>query len=524
MTAPRRRPRTVTPVETQVDHDMKPRIDGARSSGQSSRHRVRTVQPLPAYSQQIQIDAFVASKAFWAIAEEITKEVEATRSAVGRPCTTNAAAVVLTELVASVTGSIRSAIRYLDDQPTWSRLCQVAQQAWPNHPERRLPEQPATRSQHGRYVERHLAGTNDQVGTIRATVRRAAVDLIDHLDMFNPSAGAFTRPDTTQVIAGDGTVLNGMYNTSNPGVIDTETGEIRTRRVDHDATWSNSKEGNSPSYTIVDLVAQNSEKGERVIVDAVLRPKGTGEGTVFCGLVDQLQHDLTKHDREINAAVYDMALSAENHDHLLRRGIVPVSKVRLRKNLKPHEFNLGLCTFTLADGSKRKDKVVVVNGTPHINVAQIDGDTPVALIRKQTKRTRTKTGFRIGSFFEVPDIIEVPADLRNARVWINHHSKPDEVEREQRRTRNLRVFAPADPCYPAIAAIRENTESMHHHFKSTLTNRRARSVGANRVRLNFHTYQASVNIITALRHAERMDNWDMFGNWRPSSHAIALAA
>jgi len=59
---------------------------------------------------------------------------------------------------------------------------------------------------------------------------------------------------------------------------------------------------------------------------------------------------------------------------------------------------------------------------------------------------------------------------------------------------------------------------MHHHYKSTLTNRRARCVGARRVRYTFHTYQTTVNITTALRHAERTGDWAMFGSWRPDSY------
>jgi len=65
---------------------------------------------------------------------------------------------------------------------------------------------------------------------------------------------------------------------------------------------------------------------------------------------------------------------------------------------------------------------------------------------------------------------------------------------------------------------------MHQHWKATLVNKRARTVGANRLRHAFHCYQMSVNITTLLRHAQQTDNWDMFGAWRPPQRRLQLAA
>ncbi|MCH1490176.1 MAG: hypothetical protein L7T83_07130, partial [Ilumatobacteraceae bacterium] len=80
------------------------------------------------------------------------------------------------------------------------------------------------------------------------------------------------------------------------------------------------------------------------------------------------------------------------------------------------------------------------------------------------------------------------------------------------------------PCLTTGGCDHICNSGVHHHFKTTLLNRRARTVGALRLRHTFHTYQMSVNITTALRYAERTDDWSMFGDWRPDSRSPALAA
>jgi len=351
---------------------------------------------------------------FWALAKDLNQLADDTRSNVGRPCSTTAAAVLLVDLVASETGSVRSAIAYLEDKPTWQRLQNTAKAAWPHDPQNRLPDKPASRSQHHRYVSQYLTRTDHQIDTICTSARHAAVNVLETLDMFNPDHGAFTRPNPPQVISGDATVLNAMYNTSHDTVTAHDTGEIWRRRTDPDAVFANNKEGNAPAYSLVDLVAQNTHRSERVIVDARLRPKGIGDGQVFCDLVEQFQQDLQSRNRVILAGAYDMALSSSAHDRLLDAGIVPVSKVALKKNGAVHEFNLGRCRFILASGQAQFHKVVVINGTPHISVPGIDGATIVALTRQQTKKSRRKRRFHIGSFFVVPDLENVPSHLRSA--------------------------------------------------------------------------------------------------------------
>lgn len=58
---------------------------------------------------------------------------------------------------------------------------------------------------------------------------------------------------------------------------------------------------------------------------------------------------------------------------------------------------------------------------------------------------------------------------------------------------------------------------MHHHLKSHLVNRRARTVGLQCQQLNMHAYQGITAIKALIAHSIRtgasLD--EFFGNWRP---------
>ena len=504
------------------DGTIAERVDGAESSGQANRIRERRVHSPAAYSIQMRLDAMVACRLFW----ELCEGVGLVESPTGRRSTTTTAAVMVLDLAATLTGSIRSAAVYLEDPATWQRLVNVAKEAWPDNPLRRLPSQPASRSQHGRFRSRHFTAAPEQTEAIRELTRLLAVDAASEIDLFSPGSGSFSRPGRDQTIAGDATYVKAAFNTNDPTLTDPITGEVRTRRVDDDATWTAGNE-KSPGYHLVDAVAQGTTPGARIILDATLRPHGTGDGAVFCDLVEAIQHDLSRHGREAYAATYDMALHAADQDRLLDLGLIPVAKVPLTKKKERAQRRLGPHTFTLSDGTHQSFDVIAVDGTPHIEVPTTDGLCPVMLERAQTKRRRRKNGaYEVASFWRIPDEPVVAIRLVGATARIRNQSTRKELNRStpKPRTRTLRVIPPSDPSYREIFGTRESTESMHQHWKATLVNKRARTVGANRLRHAFHCYQMSVNITTLLRHAQQTDNWDMFGAWRPPQRRLQLAA
>ena len=495
------------------DDTIAERVDGAESSGQANRIRERRVHSPAAYSIQMRLDAMVACRIFW----ELCEGIGLVESPTGRRSTTTTAAVMVLDLAATLTGSIRSAAVYLEDPATWQRLIDVAEQAWPDDPARRLPSQPASRSQHCRFRSRHFTATPEQTDAIRELTRVLAVYAATEIDLFNPGSGSFSRPSREQTIAGDATYVKAAFNTNDPTLTDPVTGEVRTRRVDSDATWTPGNE-KSPGYYLVDAVAQGTTPGARIVLDATLRPRGTGDGAVFCDLVEAVQRDLSRHGREAYAATYDMALHAADQDRLLGLGLLPVAKVPLTKKRERAQRRLGPHTFTLSNGTHQSFDVIAVDGTPHIEVPTTRGLCPVMLERTQTKRRQRKDGtYQIASFWRIPDKPEIAIRLVGATARVLNQSTPEELNRSRPkpRTRTLRAIPPSDPSYRHIFGTRESTESMHQHWKATLVNKRARTVGANRLRHAFHCYQMSVNVTTLLRNAQQSGNWDMFGAWRP---------
>ena len=249
------------------DDTIAERVDGAESSGQANRIRERRVHSPAAFSIQMRLDAMVACRILWDLCEGI----EVVESPTGRRLETTIAAVMVLDLTATLTGSIRSAAVYLEDPATWKRLVNVAKEAWPDNPSRRLPPRPASRSQYLYFRDRHLTDNSGQVEELRELTRRLSVDAAAEIELFNPRSGSFSRPSREQTIAGDATYVKAAFNTNNPTLIDPVTGEVRIRRVDDDATWTAGKE-KSPGYYLVDAVAQGTTPGARIILDATLRP------------------------------------------------------------------------------------------------------------------------------------------------------------------------------------------------------------------------------------------------------------
>jgi hypothetical protein len=84
----------------------------------------------------------------------------------------------------------------------------------------------------------------------------------------------------------------------------------------------------------------------------------------------------------------------------------------------------------------------------------------------------------------------------------------------------LRTIPESDADFSRLYGVREDTESMHHHLKSSLPNGRARCVGVLRNLINFHAYQLRTAVTALLAWARRTgsDLQQWFGHWRPPDH------
>jgi hypothetical protein len=174
--------------------------------------------------------------------------------------------------------------------------------------------------------------------------------------------------------------------------------------------------------------------------------------------------------------------------------------------------------FELTDGTSKSIVVQAVDGTPRIELLIGDEMQSVGLVRVRTTRSRNRTGtYRLYGTWQIPDLPGIPRNLRNATTPIRHNSYRDEIADKTPRTRSLRVIPETDHLFNRLFGLREDSESMHHHLKSRLINRRARSTGVIRQQLNLHAYKALTAIKALIAHSIRtgapLD--EFFGNWRP---------
>ena len=171
-----------------------------------------------------------------------------------------------------------------------------------------------------------------------------------------------------------------------------------------------------------------------------------------------------------------------------------------------------------ANGTKDVIAVDAIGGAPFIYVTVEGEHIPIQLeMRKLDREPNRRSGYRIYSRWRIPDRPEVPKQLRGAIGRIRHNSTEDEITTGRRRTRALRPIAPGTDEFHRLFGLREDSESMHHHLKSHLVNRRAQTVGLQRQQLNMHAYQAITAIKALIAHSIRtgapLD--EFFGNWRP---------
>lgn len=485
------------------------RVDGASGVGARRFGRTRRTHSVPLPVSPLQLLALMARFGpLW----EMLGEFKEPAGRPGRPLATSPICVALIELLTHDERSQRSAVEFLRDPVVWEYLRAEVAYAWPDHPDRRLPDVPITREQ-CRYYKQTRIEFADVVARIREMHRDIAIAVAHSINICNPNDGSVTHPSTTQVCAGDATHLRPMNDVTRDDLIDKTTGEIRRLPYVPDA-YELYGTTDKPGYKMVSCLARNAAGNERVILDLDLQPKGTGDATVFTDMVINLHRSMPG----LRVPVYDMAMHPGDFDRLLDDGLIPVTKAQLTTTGKRAQLNIGEHDFRAKGRATQTVIVTAIDGAPCITVPTADGPQEVELERRQTKIVRRSRGkHTIGGFWFIPDRPEVPKNLRLLETWIHHNSTVDETARKKPRTRALRVIPPNDRDFRALFGVREDTESMHNHLKQSLINGRVRGLGEHRLRFNLHAYQLRTNIIALLAHhagnAAELEHW--FGRSRP---------
>lgn len=478
------------------DLSFRDRADGPNPDDIGRVGRRRITHPAP----RTQPDHRLAAWLFRCPAlHELAESFEPARRGPGRPLDVDPVAVVVFEILTAVNGSERDVVLRHADPVLWDHYQVTVQAAFPDRPNRWLGNAGPSRSQLA-YWRRTRLGTIDRIDAFRARCTDIAVDVANLIGIGGHYHGDITHPRTTQVFVGDATYLRGMFNTAADDAIDTETGEIRTRRVDPDAVKIQQDRGR-PGYRMTHIDARTPYTREQVVFDLDVTPGQRGsDATAFTDMALSLLPTMPG----MRAAAYDGALYPTDIDRFLTAGIIPINHPQYTAKGVAVRLNIGEHTFTTTTGSKTPMVVTAVDGTPCITIATAEGRHEIGLCRYQTKiRPNADGSHTVGGHWKIPDEPIVPVHLRSAVVWIHHNSTPDDLARKKPRTRALRPIPASDPDFAKLYGVRNDTESKHHVMKRVLPNKRLNVVGLQRVRLRMHGWQLAVTLGAAVAWHER---------------------
>jgi hypothetical protein len=504
------------------DFSVEDRLDGPTGSAGIRPGRKRPSKPAsPGMSDPQRCQAAAAWRGLWELAELIeARDVERPRT--GRPRQYITADIILFNILNSIFRSARATERFVRDQAQWRLLCEATQEAWPDHPQRRLSARGPSRGQFAAFRTQHVEDDGD-LAEIAERFEALSIEIAEAMGICDSSKGSWTEPAGENMVSSDGTWVPSLYNSSSPDYVDPSTGEIIPIRHDPDATaYRDNSQANG--NMLVTLIARNPHHNERVILSLDYKPHSKmSDATVATNIALRIFPQLPG----MQGFVYDMALYPTDYDRLLSAGLLPISKVQRTSSSKVPSFNLNEHDFALTDGTKKSLVIHAVDGTPRVEMLIGDELQSVGLVRVRTTRSRNRTGtYRFYGTWQIPNLPGIPRKLRKATTQIRHNSTTDEIADNTPRTRALRVIPETDDSFSRLFGLREDSESMHHHLKMTFLNGRARSVGRHRQLFDFHGYQAHVAItaLLAWHHRTGADLSHWFGRWRPPDRALPVAA
>ncbi len=502
------------------DTSVAPRADGPQSLSFAESTGSRSTRSVNGEGLEWSTDEMlvfaVSFKPLWEAAESEERRINAAfMPSAGRKRLHSIFEAHLFAIAAKVTGGYRAADRTLSNPELWQRLARAVERAYPDNPDRRLSSQPIRRH-HYSWLRKHHLG-EEATAELADRMTHAAFEAIVHMGGLDPKAGSVTHLDTTQMLTGDGTWIPALYKATKRKRIEAAHAG-RQLRGDPDAVayHDENSPGGSRGFPAVMGSWRSPHRQERIVTFADIKPRGKTDTTVFTDMTLQTKKthpDLTK---GLNGIAYDMALSSRDCDALLDGGINPIFKVSRTPTGHLAAANLGDHIFHLASGPGQQTsiQVVAVDGPPTIKTVDSDGIAyfvPLSRVRTNARKHPRRCTYY--SDYAVPDHPLVPRHLVGATTRIRHNSTREEREmtpRHQRRTLALRIVSEADPDFDSLYGLREDSESNNSQYKQTLHHGRARTVGANSLRLDLLAYQC-VTIITALVAPHRRVNSSLKG-------------
>ena len=476
--------------------------------GQQRRPRAPTGEPALSIIETMEHAA--AGVWLWETSERIEAEIKAQhpRQRPGRRRAYPITALLLVDIALMATcWSVRAVMREMRDPDNAERLSEAARTAWPDHPDRRLPPGFITRSQYLRGLRKYL---KHRVEETQADTEAASAGAAVKAEMLQ--GGSLTHPETSSVIAGDGTWTRARTDAA-PGdtAVDPVTGEIRPRRCDPDAvSYHTRQQDTGRGLMCVFGSLRNKHRGERIISFAEIGPRRS-DANVFTDKYLDLRAACPQIAQGATAVVYDRALQPPDIDRLQNAATIALSKPQRNPGGGPAIRNLGPHDLKLADGAETSVEVVAVDGTPTIICSDHEGEPwhiPLKRTKTQTRRNKNRPDAftnlcRVPTPADNPNAAALAGELSGATLTIRHnpHDKPS-------HSRALRIIPPSDDDYDRLYGLREDVESLNNHYKSRLPNRRAHTYGRWRQQLNLIGYQ-NWWIITTLANWRRRTGGDL---------------
>ena len=446
----------------------------------------------------------------WGLGEQIEADIAAKTGRAARPgrkrCWPIMCALALDVALWDYM-SIRAAVRELSDPDTWKRLRKKTEQAWPDHPHRRLPEHPISRSQYHRARRRHTLPRLAEIKTWAETTSAEAARWIEMLDPH--TAKCATHPWPGNVIAGDTTHLKALCGAdpANPGLrLNPHTGELTPRRFDPDARPYHTHTGGGVGHRCLILSTRHGHPNERIIHSIGLIGPGS-DATAYTDDILRLQQHQPAFAAGA-AAVYDGALHAPDMIRLQNTAIIPIAKTH-RTGGKYATANVGRRQAALPGGTRRRITVTAIDGTPTIAATDANGELwHIPLVRTKTRVRRNKhrpasihTRWRVPTDLDDPDSAALAGPLAGATLGIRHN--PDNHREALRINQALRIIPPSEKEYDDLYNLRQDVESTNNHIKERLRHGRAPTIGADRIQLNLIGYQIHTLITALTNHAHR---------------------
>ena len=394
----------------------------------------------------------------------------------------------------------------------WNRMAQAVEEAYPDHPNRRLAKKAPTESQFYGYLRVHWDEENADEREARLV--KLCLEAVNHIGGFDPNLPehSITHPHRTQAVTGDGSWGNSRHQAT-PKQRDAAAQLGLTLRCEDDAMTYHDTETDMTARgrNIVMSSFRTGHRQERLVLSFNFRGRNETDATAFTRMVTDYKARYRDLTRGLYYATYDMALDSEDADDLLCVGIIPITKLSRTSAGSRASANLGVHIFKLASGTKKHPKQARIrlfghDGPPIMEIIDANG----CLHLEPLERTKTQINVyarrcTVYSEYKVRDSEIVPAHLVGAttRIRINSTSAEKKAKPHRRRTLALRVINEFDLDFDKLFGLREDSESTFSDYKDAFQHGRFPVEGDLGRRRDLAAYQISTLVTALVAHHRR---------------------